>query len=1210
MCDLCPRGYAQPEWGQSECLPCSAGKFQKFEGQTSCTACERGTFNGEPASYLECTPCTPGSFSDDPHGAYQCTPCARGFFQPRPGNWTCEPCRPGSHASSQGSTQCSDCPAGSATNAFGSIECPPCEPGTAQAREGQLECEPCPEHQFAATGGRAFCANCPAGYRGEKRKQVQCVPCEPGTFQENTGQLQCEPCQLGRYSSDEHASSCAHCDTGRYQDELGMSSCKACGVGLFQNNTGATDCFLCEITTYNDGNATADCKLIPAGSYQSENEQHAVPPSAAARTLSASTIVGDHHVFPGAITASQCPVGTFQNLLGQTTCWDCLPGHYCAAPGRDMPEPCEAGTFAPEPGATICRNCAAGRHNPNSSATDCVECTPGRFSGEKSEFCAACEAGTVTDRFGSAACITCPPNSAANFEKTQCLCDPGFYQPHYRPHSNEFVCAPCPVGADCSEPGSAWNNLKARSGWWRANNHTLNFYECYIRSYCPGGLAGAQSFPGADLIDLNDTLHGRLTIYTAEQQHEWADALGTGCLFGESHSPCAPNRCGIMCAFPRPGYQSDPGGGVSECPDGALSWVVLALIGLLVIALFLLQFYIILRADRDLLANLHSDGMGATDISDMFAEESDSEFGSKAGASSMDDDEYDDSGSGSYGSSSGSGSGSGSGSDSSYGSGSDSDSASDSGSSSASGSDSGSASDSVSSVRKKKKRRSAAAGIVAAEEEEEEPSNSSFELMEPTPPRQDFTGVLKIFLGFLQIVTSVASGLDMQWPSTYKTFMGYFAIVNFDFILSSVTSSDCISFMTYYKKYLFITLAPICVLLAVMIFYKLPAYLEILCFRNQSQQERVRAKMRFWKLLLYCLFLIYPAVSSTILRLYICKDIDGQGYLLADVRVRCYTDTWNLYTLASIPLILIYPVGIPVFFYVLLRTNRHNLGDKHIQAQLGFLYASYTAQCWWFEMADTFHKLFVTSVLAFFPKEAQLPIGMSAVVLYLMLLLYLSPYLRKHDDILHALVQVEILLIIMVGFVFQSQPSGSAYSDFDDVVISLALIVVTAVVFVGFIGFMFRTVGKWAVDWWRKRQERKERQRAREEAKAAKSAARGPQRDVADDDAGPPGAPARAWGDEKSAADSLSASGSSYASGSSSGSGSGSSRSGASDSSYSGSASGSVSDSGSGSDASSDGDSSHRAHSTPRVGTVGGAPARLAPLGAHTPQRPTRLAPI
>jgi hypothetical protein len=271
-----------------------------------------------------------------------------------------------------------------------------------------------------------------------------------------------------------------------------------------------------------------------------------------------------------------------------------------------------------------------------------------------------------------------------------------------------------------------------------------------------------------------------------------------------------------------------------------------------------------------------------------------------------------------------------------------------------------------------------------------------------------------------------------------------------------------------------------------MLFYKLPAYFDLCCFKHSTQQEKSRSKMSFWKLLLYSLFLIYPGVSSTILRIYICKSIDRQDYLLADLRVRCHTDTWNLYTFASLPLILLYPIGIPAFFFLLLRSNRAMMHDKRIVAQLGFLYAGYTAHCWWFELADTFHKLMVTSVLAFFPYVAQLPVGMVIVTLYLVLLLALNPYLRRTDDLFHIICQVEILLILQVAYVFASLPSGSAYSTQDDIVISLALIAVTMAVFGGFFYTLIRLAYGWAKKSWEQHKMRKEKQAAREARTGAK----------------------------------------------------------------------------------------------------------------------------
>jgi hypothetical protein len=110
--------------------------------------------------------------------------------------------------------------------------------------------------------------------------------------------------------------------------------------------------------------------------------------------------------------------------------------------------------------------------------------------------------------------------------------------------------------------------------------------------------------------------------------------------------------------------------------------------------------------------------------------------------------------------------------------------------------------------------------------------------------------------------------------------------------------------------------------------------------------------MSFWKLFLYGLFLIYPSVSSTVLRHFVCKQIDDNSYLWADLRVQCYTDRWTTYAFVSFGLILIYPVGIPVFFFALLKVNQKDLKEPRIKSQLGFLYAGYRLEVWWWEIVD------------------------------------------------------------------------------------------------------------------------------------------------------------------------------------------------------------------------------------------------------------------
>jgi len=164
-----------------------------------------------------------------------------------------------------------------------------------------------------------------------------------------------------------------------------------------------------------------------------------------------------------------------------------------------------------------------------------------------------------------------------------------------------------------------------------------------------------------------------------------------------------------------------------------------------------------------------------------------------------------------------------------------------------------------------------------------------------------------------------------------------------------------------------------------------------------------------------------------------------------------------------------------------LRIYRKRLHENPVKAQLGFLYAGYRDEHWWFEMVDIFHKLFITSILAFFPQVAQLPTGMVVVILYMITLLVVNPYFRVDDDRLHLLAQTELFLLLCAGNVFYNLPVH-AFNATDDVYLSIALIAITIFFFLCFLYAGYNVLQRIVLRWWNKRQAKK----LREEAKKAK----------------------------------------------------------------------------------------------------------------------------
>ncbi len=83
------------------------------------------------------------------------------------------------------------------------------------------------------------------------------------------------------------------------------------------------------------------------------------------------------------------------------------------------------------------------------------------------------------------------------------------------------------------------------------------------------------------------------------------------------------------------------------------------------------------------------------------------------------------------------------------------------------------------------------------------------------------------------------------------------------------------------------------------------------------------------------------------------------------------------------------------------------------------MFSAYTHTHWWFAIAEIVQKLFLSSILPFFPLNSQCGVGMGAVLLYLIVLLRLQPHVRRVDDRIALLTQAHLLLILLVGAVLQ-----------------------------------------------------------------------------------------------------------------------------------------------------------------------------------------------
>jgi len=308
---------------------------------------------------------------------------------------------------------------------------------------------------------------------------------------------------------------------------------------------------------------------------------------------------------------------------------------------------------------------------------------------------------------------------------------------------------------------------------------------------------------------------------------------------------------------------------------------------------------------------------------------------------------------------------------------------------------------------------------------------------------------LKIALSFLQIFTRLLDVVDSRWPSYFETFLGYIGVVNFDFVPWETVS--CITPIDFYTKLLSMMLiAPVALLLISLGLYVAMLFADRQDMADDNTQRNRRAHYRrlLWRIILFTLFLVYPSMSAKSLSMFVCNDVEGVDYLVSDFTLECFDSTWHTYMPYAVVGILVYPVGIPLLFYGLLHHHRNSLKDENVVYAFGFLYKAFCEDLYFFELVDMVFKLLMTSVLAFLPSMWQLPYAMVVAGLYSILILLRSPYIRTHDDRIHLLALIEMILLCMCGYILQ-QPQDFDYAI--DVALSVIFIGLTIAVVLLFI---------------------------------------------------------------------------------------------------------------------------------------------------------------
>lgn len=1110
-CDNCPAGKQQPATGQGECTQCTEGRFSAFAGAILCQRCAPGNISGTGAQ--QCDQCDVGTY--DNGLLSKCTACTAGSWALKKESTVCDRCAQGK--ASDGSGPCTNCSAGAHTSDTGSVACIKCEPGKAGADTGLSSCVPCTSGKAQVDLGRISCDNCPPGRFASSEGSVVCDKCQQGTFS-TLGGVVCNVCAPGTYSNSDGAVVCTSCMTGEYQLASGQARCFGCDLGKYANQRGSTGCAACTPGRFSLGAADCDpcyfgtfaasdgassCKSCVAGKYYNGETQTlsipapspvtvigtpegactdhtdcirgqkcnfnlakceadscsgalplfnpetgtCVPEYCSSTTCAARQIcepltvsnrstcyglscrlyrcrggkectdceVGRAESAVGQLTCSQCEPGTAAPYQGLAICSECGSGQY--AHGSGNPEcmscnagyfanksklsdcyPCLPGTAAPGNGSALCDKCAPGKYNPDEAQAVCTDTPRGTYVALEGQTAPTnCSAGSAQPSVSMSRCDVCVPGKYASGQgNPDCkICEPGRTQSE----KESSKCDICPVGSESRGPG----NEKC--------------YPCIgVKDYaflpesdrcskCPEG-AVADATHISCLCDVNYA-----TKCIQQENTTCTESVCAACPRG-----AACDQKGLMynALVAEPGwyvrtYQDDLSFvkclNPANCPGGLEQCAPHRRLDVPLCALCEKKYVPSLSGTCQECAG---DAGGSWTIIVLLLLAAIillfvlywmmiASAEHLYNASKIEAEEI----------------------------------------------------------------FAARAGFVI---ENSTPvflrHYTTLTIMGAPSPKPSFVFKFKIVLGFIQVCLNLLLGMELAWPASFKAFLRTFNIFNLDFFTGAAIG--CVVESSYFLQVWMTSCIPVVLIILLVIIYVIPGYIKSsvsIADKEGAKIDRKSTRQKFWSLVMFTLFLFYPTVSTVILRLYQCTEVYGVSYLRLDFSVICdWKGVYGDNAYASLVLILLFPIGIPLFMGQALYKYRQRLDQLGVRGQLGFIYDAYERQHYYWELVEMAYKLIISAVVPFYPDaNVHVPMACCVACVYLILVLTQRPYLRKADDALQQIALTELILMLLCAYWLQTDWKNAEYYDG---IITTLLIVLMGFFFTYFLMGTLRTAQK------------------------------------------------------------------------------------------------------------------------------------------------------
>ncbi len=300
----------------------------------------------------------------------------------------------------------------------------------------------------------------------------------------------------------------------------------------------------------------------------------------------------------------------------------------------------------------------------------------------------------------------------------------------------------------------------------------------------------------------------------------------------------------------------------------------------------------------------------------------------------------------------------------------------------------------------------------------------------PQKMAKDLTSKLKIMTAYFSIVLLIGDVYDVSFPIKYLNVLGFFSIFEFD--LLRIFKVPC--FVDYDGHTAMYGLS---VVLLLLLFIVIAGLARLVCeLKHADSKSTIRQAVGF---LLPLTYLVYPFACKLIFATFNCDTVSGVPYLHTDLRIRCDSDKHRMAEAFAGFMVIVFPVGLPMLYFIMLWANCDRLHDntghpRKEMAFLAFFYREYEQLFFYWETVECLRKLLLMGFANFFQPGSlmQLITAMIITVVYGHVLCIFKPYKKNVDNVQAIWTQLMLFFTLLGALMVKFEQGFLATGIYED----------------------------------------------------------------------------------------------------------------------------------------------------------------------------------